>query len=58
MTQAGLMSLVIDQSPERQARFAVDVLRQHFGHELASPVQSRPTGNTGFTLHGPCNLET
>ncbi len=57
MVDAGLMSLIIDQNPERQARYTIEVLLQHFGHEVGGGVANRPEGNTPFTLHGPYNLD-
>lgn len=57
MMDAGLMSLIIDQNPERQARYAVEILLQHFGHEVGGSLPNRPEGNTPFTLRGPYNLD-
>ncbi len=57
MMQSGLMSLIIDQNPERQARYAIDVLLHRFGRETVGAIANRPTGNTPFTLHGPYNLD-
>lgn len=56
MMHGGLMSLIIDQNPERQARYAIDVLLHYFGHEVGG-IANRLTGNTPFTLHGPYNLD-
>lgn len=50
----GTMTLVIDQSPELQARLAVDILMQHFGLVEAGEVSSRPM--VPFVLFGPENL--
>lgn len=57
MMGRGLMSLIIDQNPERQARFAIDVLLRHFRYETTGTVDIVAAGNTPFTLHGPYNLD-
>ena len=57
MMKSGLMSLIIDQNPERQARYAIDVLLHRFGRETVGAIANRLTGNTPFTLHGPYNLD-
>ena len=41
MLQSGLMTMVIDQNPEQQARFALDVLMHHFGN-VEIPTSARP----------------
>ena len=56
MMNQGLMSLIIDQNPERQARYAVDVLLRHFEYETVGTIDDKAVGNTPFTLHGPYNL--
>ena len=56
MLQDGTMTLVIDQSPESQARFAVDVLLHHFDYTdhtwLTKPYES----HIPFTLYSLENL--
>ena len=56
MLRDGIMTLVIDQNPEHQARFAVDVLLHHFGYTeqtwLAAPYRS----NVAFRLFSPENI--
>jgi LacI family transcriptional regulator len=53
MLQSGVMTMVIDQNPEQQARFALDVLMHHFGHiemaDLGPPYES----HVPFTIFGP-----
>jgi LacI family transcriptional regulator len=53
MLQSGVMTMVIDQNPEHQAPFALDVLMHHFGHaeipDLRPPYGSR----TPITIFGP-----
>ena len=56
MMNRSLMSLIIDQNPERQARSAVNVLLRHFGYETSGALDNTVVGNTPFTLHGPYNL--
>ncbi len=52
----GLMTLTIDQNPELQAQFALDVLLSHFGFASAAHVVP-PYGSTvPIVLYGPENL--
>lgn len=54
--RAGLMTLTIDQNPELQAQFALDVLLNHFGYDHATHVEP-PYGSTvPIVLYGPENL--
>ena len=56
MLANGTMALTIDQNPEQQARLAIDVLLQHFGHQARPSPTNGSMGATPFTLHGPYNL--
>jgi LacI family transcriptional regulator len=47
----GTMTLVIDQNPEHQARFAVDVLLHHFGYTDYSWLEFPYRSNTSFRLY-------
>lgn len=53
MLRSGVMTMVIDQNPGHQARFALDVLMHHFGPaeipDLRPPHESR----TPVTIFGP-----
>jgi LacI family transcriptional regulator len=52
----GLMTLTIDQSPELQAQFALEVLMHHFGFEGASRVAPSYPSTVPIVLYGPQNL--
>ena len=56
LLESGVMTLVIDQNPEHQSRFAIDVLLHHFGYTdqtwLAKPYRS----NIAFKLHTVENM--
>ena len=52
----GTMTLTIDQSPELQARLAVDILMQHFGIVKAAENTSLSGPGVPFVLFGPENL--
>lgn len=52
----GLMTLTIDQSPELQAQFALEVLMHHFGFEGASAVTPPYVSTVPIVLYGPQNL--
>lgn len=56
MLRDGFMTLVIDQNPEQQAQFALEVLLHHFGFAglswLTEPYQTK----VPITLYGPENL--
>jgi LacI family transcriptional regulator len=54
--QRGIMSLTIDQSPEMQAQFAIDVLLNHFGFAGATHVVPPYASTVPFVLYGPENL--
>jgi LacI family transcriptional regulator len=56
MLRDGTMTLTIDQNPEQQARFAVDVLMHHFGHAVLAGVAPPYRSDVPFTLYGPENL--
>lgn len=53
MLRSGVMTMVIDQNPEQQARFALDVLMCHFGNADISHVQPPYESRVPFTLFGP-----
>jgi len=52
----GTMTLTIDQSPELQVQYALDVLMHHFGFEGASHVTLPYVSTVPFVLYGPQNL--
>lgn len=52
----GLMTLTIDQSPELQAQFALEVLIHYFGYDGASRVAPPYTSTVPIVLYGPQNL--
>ena len=53
MLQSGLMTMAIDQNPEQQARFALDVLMHHFGNVEITDVRQPCTSRVPFTIFGP-----
>jgi LacI family transcriptional regulator len=52
----GLMTLAIDQNPEHQARFAMDVLLHHFGYTDHKWLQVPYRSNIAFRLCSPENI--
>lgn len=52
----GLMTLTIDQNPELQAQFALDVLLNHFGFDNAAYVAPPYLSTVPIVLYGPENL--
>jgi LacI family transcriptional regulator len=52
----GLMTLTIDQSPELQAQFALEVLLNHFGFEGAAAVAPPYASTVPIVLYSPQNL--
>lgn len=52
----GVMSLTIDQSPEMQAQFAIDVLLNYFGFAGATHIMPPYVSTVPFVLYGPENL--
>lgn len=52
----GLMTLAIDQSPELQAQFAIDVLLNHFNFAGAAHVAHPYSTTVPIVLYGPENL--
>lgn len=52
----GTMALVIDQNAEQQARFAVEVLLHHFGHEQARHLTVPYKSDVSFRLFTPENF--
>ncbi len=52
----GLMTLTIDQSPELQAQFALEVLMDHFGFDAASASTPPYASTVPIVLYGPQNL--
>lgn len=54
--QEGLMTLTIDQNPELQAQFALDVLLNHFGFDHATHVEPPYASTVPIVLYGPENL--
>ncbi len=56
MLRDGLMTLAIDQSPELQAQFAMDVLLNYFGFAGAIHVKPPYVSTVPIVLYGPENL--
>lgn len=52
----GTMTLTIDQSPELQSQYAMEVLMNHFGFVEASRAAPPYTSTVPFLLYGPQNL--
>ncbi len=52
----GTMTLTIDQSPEMQSQYALEVLMNHFGCEGASHAEPPYAATVPFLLYGPQNL--
>ena len=52
----GLMTLAIDQSPEMQAQYAIDVLMNHFNFEGATHASPPYNYTVPFVLYSPQNL--
>jgi LacI family transcriptional regulator len=52
----GIMTLAIDQSPELQAQFAIDVLLNRFGFAGATHVTPPYISTVPIVLYGPENL--
>ena len=52
----GLMTLTIDQSPELQAQFAIDVLLNHFAFAEATHIAPPYASTVPIVLYGPENL--
>jgi LacI family transcriptional regulator len=53
MLQSGIMTMAIDQNPEQQARFALDVLMHHFGNIEISDVRPPYPSKVPFTIFSP-----
>lgn len=53
MLQSGVMTMVIDQNPEHQARFALDVLLHHFGGAEIPGLRPPYESQTPITIFGP-----
>lgn len=52
----GSMTLTIDQSPELQVQYALEVLMNHFGFEGAFHAEPPYVSNVPFVLYGPQNI--
>jgi LacI family transcriptional regulator len=52
----GSMTLTIDQSPELQAQFALEVLLNHYGFEGATDLSPPYASTVPIVLYGPQNL--
>jgi LacI family transcriptional regulator len=52
MLSSGLMTLVLDQNPEQQARKAIDVLLRRFGYTSTAPE----AGDVPYTIFSPENV--
>jgi LacI family transcriptional regulator len=56
LLESGVMTLVIDQNPEHQSRFAVDVLLHHFGYTDQTWLTKPYRSNIAFKLHTVENM--
>lgn len=56
MLLEGLMTMAIDQNPEHQARFAIDVLLHHFGYTDHTWLETPYRSNIAFRLCSPENI--
>jgi LacI family transcriptional regulator len=56
MLLEGLMTMAIDQNPEHQARFAMDVLLHHFGYTDHKWLELPYRSNIAFRLCSPENI--
>jgi LacI family transcriptional regulator len=56
LLQSGVMTLVIDQNPEHQSRFAIDVLLHHFGYTDQTWLTKPYRSNIAFKLHTVENM--
>ena len=52
----GSMTLTIDQSPELQVQYALEVVMHHFGFDVATHAEPPYVSNVPFVLYGPQNL--
>lgn len=52
----GMMTLTIDQSPELQAQYALEVVMTHFGFEGATRAKPPYVSDVPFVFYGPQNL--
>lgn len=52
----GLMTLTIDQSPELQAQYAIEVVMHHYGFEGAFSAVPPYVSDVPIVLYGPQNL--
>jgi LacI family transcriptional regulator len=56
MLSEGDMAMAIDQNPEQQVLYAVDVLMHHFGFEGMEFMETPYRSTVPFTLYGPANI--
>jgi LacI family transcriptional regulator len=56
LLQSGVMTLVIDQNPEHQSRYAIDVLLHHFGYTDQTWLTKPYRSNIAFKLHTVENM--
>lgn len=56
MLQDGRMALAIDQNPEHQARFAIDVLLHHFSYAAHAWLKPPYVSNVAIRLFSPENM--
>ena len=56
MLLEGLMTMAIDQNPEHQARYAMDVLLHHFGYTDHTWLEVPYRSNIAFRLCSPENI--
>jgi LacI family transcriptional regulator len=56
LLQSGVMTLVIDQNPEHQSRYAIDVLLHHFAYTDQTWLTKPYRSNIAFKLHTVENM--
>ncbi len=54
--KSGLMTLTIDQSPELQSQYAIEVVMNHFGFQGATLATPPYVSDVPIVLYGPENL--
>lgn len=56
MLGEGDMALAIDQNPEKQVQYAIDVIMHHFGFDGMEFLKTPYKSDVPFTLYGPTNI--
>lgn len=54
--RSGVMTLAIDQSPELQVQYALEVMMNHFGFDGSTHATPPYVSNVPFVLYGPQNI--